>query len=169
IRRIQRFDPDQLDYDDYMKKRREEEKSTTKKKYFKDILFSYREEIRLRLFEFFIKPFEISNEKEIEDIRTILSGGKIDINIDVFEKGSQLKGLNPSNTPSPESTEATPSEIPTSSLKNQTKLPIVVILTAINDEYVAVQRHLIELEEVEKNDTHYEKGIFCVRPGSSPS
>lgn len=39
-------------------------------------------------------------------------------------------------------------------------LPTIVILTALKEEYYAVQEHLVELVEDVKNDTVYEKGIF---------
>jgi len=44
--------------------------------------------------------------------------------------------------------------------KNRTELPTVVILTAINDEYSAVRKHLKEVVEADQNDTNYEAGIF---------
>lgn len=44
--------------------------------------------------------------------------------------------------------------------KSRTELPTVVILTAINDEYSAVRKHLKEIVEADQNDTHYEAGIF---------
>jgi len=40
------------------------------------------------------------------------------------------------------------------------KLPTVVILTAINEEYLAVREHLKETVEADQNDTNYEIGIF---------
>lgn len=40
------------------------------------------------------------------------------------------------------------------------KLPTVVILTAINEEYLAVREHLKETVEADQNDTNYEVGIF---------
>lgn len=42
----------------------------------------------------------------------------------------------------------------------RTQLPIVVILTAIKEEYLAVRQHLNEIVEAKQNDTHYEAGIF---------
>jgi len=39
-------------------------------------------------------------------------------------------------------------------------LPVVVILTAIQEEYMAVRNHLKETKEADKNDTSYEAGIF---------
>jgi len=39
-------------------------------------------------------------------------------------------------------------------------LPIVVILTAIQEEYCAVRNHLKDIIDVDKNDTSYEAGIF---------
>jgi len=43
---------------------------------------------------------------------------------------------------------------------NRAKLPTVVILTAIKEEYLAVRKHLIETLPVIENSTHYEVGIF---------
>lgn len=39
-------------------------------------------------------------------------------------------------------------------------LPVIVILTAIQEEYMAVRNHLKEITEVDKNDTSYEAGTF---------
>jgi len=39
-------------------------------------------------------------------------------------------------------------------------LPTVVILTAIQEEYSAVRKHLKDIEDVDQNDTSYEAGIF---------
>lgn len=39
-------------------------------------------------------------------------------------------------------------------------LPIVVILTAIKEEYHAVRCHLNQIEEFDRNDTIYERGVF---------
>ena len=39
-------------------------------------------------------------------------------------------------------------------------LPIVVILTAIQEEYSAVRNHLKDIEEADHNDTSYEMGLF---------
>ena len=39
-------------------------------------------------------------------------------------------------------------------------LPTVVILTALNEEYLAVREHLKEIVEADQNDTNYEAGIF---------
>lgn len=39
-------------------------------------------------------------------------------------------------------------------------LPVIVILTAINEEYKAVRNHLIDVERVNRDDTIYESGIF---------
>lgn len=44
--------------------------------------------------------------------------------------------------------------------QNRAQLPIVVILTAIKEEYNAVRLHLTDVDEVKKNDTYYEVGIF---------
>lgn len=44
--------------------------------------------------------------------------------------------------------------------KSRNKLPTVVILTAINDEYSAVRKHLKEVVDADQNDTNYEAGIF---------
>jgi internalin A len=43
---------------------------------------------------------------------------------------------------------------------NIAKLPLVVILTAIQEEYMAVKNQLVNIEEAIKNDTSYEIGIF---------
>ena len=40
------------------------------------------------------------------------------------------------------------------------KLPVIVILTAINEEYKAVRNHLTGTIKVNKDDTIYESGIF---------
>lgn len=40
------------------------------------------------------------------------------------------------------------------------RLPIVVILTAIQEEYNAVRLHLKDICDADQNDTNYEKGIF---------
>ena len=40
------------------------------------------------------------------------------------------------------------------------KTPIVVILTAINEEYMAVRSHLDNIKSINKDDTIYESGIF---------
>lgn len=42
------------------------------------------------------------------------------------------------------------------------KLPTIVILTAINPEYLAVRANLKKVEDFTKDDTFYEKGIFEV-------
>lgn len=39
-------------------------------------------------------------------------------------------------------------------------LPLIVILTAIQEEYMAVKSHLKDINDVDKNDTTYEAGIF---------
>ncbi|MFP3835498.1 hypothetical protein [Chryseobacterium sp. SIMBA_028] len=39
-------------------------------------------------------------------------------------------------------------------------LPVVVILTAIKEEYRAIREHLIDIIDADENDTSYEKGIF---------
>lgn len=39
-------------------------------------------------------------------------------------------------------------------------LPVVVILTAIIEEYLAVKQHLKNIVEVDENDTSYEAGVF---------
>ncbi len=44
--------------------------------------------------------------------------------------------------------------------KSRAELPTIVILTAINDEYSAVRKHLKEVVEADQNDTNYEAGIF---------
>lgn len=43
---------------------------------------------------------------------------------------------------------------------SRANLPTVVILTAINEEYLAVRKHLKEIVEADQNDTNYEAGIF---------
>lgn len=43
---------------------------------------------------------------------------------------------------------------------SRANLPTVVILTAINEEYLAVRKHLKEVIEADQNDTNYEAGIF---------
>ena len=90
---------------DYIEKRRIENKSTTKKVYFKDILFSYPDDIKLHLFEIFLKPIDQSNTDGVKEIRTIIGGGKIDIRQAIYAKavaskeidekliGDTLKGL----------------------------------------------------------------------------
>lgn len=40
------------------------------------------------------------------------------------------------------------------------KLPVVVILTAILEEYKAVRNHLSDIEDADQNDTNYEVGVF---------
>lgn len=45
----------------------------------------------------------------------------------------------------------------------KTTLPTVVILTAILEEYLAVKQNLPHTDEVNKEDTYYEAGIFEVR------
>ncbi|MDO6596592.1 hypothetical protein Q4512_06675 [Oceanihabitans sp. 2_MG-2023] len=51
-----------------------------------------------------------------------------------------------------------------STIKNQgnmdKKLPVVIILTAINEEYMAVRSHLNNIKRINKDDTIYELGIF---------
>jgi nucleoside phosphorylase len=42
-------------------------------------------------------------------------------------------------------------------------LPTVVILTAINEEYLAVREHLKDILDADQNDTNYEVGIFEIR------
>lgn len=42
----------------------------------------------------------------------------------------------------------------------RSNLPTVVILTAIKEEYEAVRSHLLEVVELDRNDTSYEMGIF---------
>ncbi len=44
--------------------------------------------------------------------------------------------------------------------KNYGDLPIVVILTAIKEEYMAVRNHLTNIGDAVRNDTRYETGIF---------
>jgi tetratricopeptide (TPR) repeat protein len=105
IKAVQQTDPDLLDYMDYIEKRRKEEKSTTKKDYFKDILLSYSDDIKLHLFEQFLSDYERSSPNEAKEIRTILNGGKVDIAKAIYAKavaskeideiliGDTLKGL----------------------------------------------------------------------------
>lgn len=45
-------------------------------------------------------------------------------------------------------------------VSSRRELPTVVILTAINEEYMAVREHLSEIVEADRNDTNYEAGIF---------
>lgn len=39
-------------------------------------------------------------------------------------------------------------------------LPTVVILTAINEEYLAIRKHLVDIIDADRNDTNYEAGLF---------
>lgn len=43
------------------------------------------------------------------------------------------------------------------------KLPIVIILTAIKEEYLAVREHLIHHVDADRNDTAYEAGLFVFK------
>ncbi len=86
IKFVQQTDPDLLDYKDYIEKRISEEKSTIKKDYFKDILFSYHDDIKHHIFEQFLSIFEKANPDEAKDIRKILGGKKIDIRKVIYTK-----------------------------------------------------------------------------------
>lgn len=86
IKTVQKVDPDLLDYNEFIEKRRNEEKSTTKKDYFKDILFSYTDDIKHHLFEIFLMPSEETYPAEVKDIRTIIRGGKVDISKAIYAK-----------------------------------------------------------------------------------
>ncbi|MCW3106378.1 MAG: hypothetical protein JWQ09_884 [Segetibacter sp.] len=158
IKKVQQFDPDLLDYNDYIEKRRQEEKSTTKKQYFRDILLSYPENIRLKLFEFFIGEIGQDEQDKAKEINSILAGGKVSINERVFDKQTTSKETDERGSAAPlKSLE--PKDLISVADANVT-LPVVVVLTAINEEYSAVRKHLSQIVEVEKNDTHYEEGIF---------
>src|ERR1035437_8548136 len=93
IKTVQQVDPDLPDYMDYIEKRRIENKSTTKKVYFKDILFSYPDDIKLHLFEIFLKPIDQSNTDGVKEIRTIIGGGKIDIRQAIYAKAVASKEI----------------------------------------------------------------------------
>jgi hypothetical protein len=105
IKAVQQTDPDLPDYMDFIEKRRKEEKSTTKRDYFKDILLSYSDDIKLYLFEQFLSDYKKSSPDEAKAIKIILNGGKVDIakaiyanavaskEIDETLIGDSLKGL----------------------------------------------------------------------------
>lgn len=96
IKSVQQTDPDLLDYNDYIESRRKEDKSTTKKDYFKDILLSYPDDIKQHLFEFFLEQFKESSPEETKDIRTIISGGKVDIRKAIYAKAVASKEIDES-------------------------------------------------------------------------
>ena len=77
IRIVQETDPDLLSYKDYIGKRQQEDKSTTKRDYFKDIILSYDDDIKMHLFEVFLEKSEESNPAIVKEIRAILKGEKI--------------------------------------------------------------------------------------------
>jgi len=53
-----------------------------------------------------------------------------------------------------------PKDNPKSTPNKKKRLPTVVILTAIKEEYSAVRKHLKEIVDADRNDTSYESGLF---------
>ena len=89
-------------------------------------------------------PIEESIRKYLE--KEIIAHGNNSAYLDI-NTCNQLKEVSIQNIKSPIS-------------KNDGALPIVVILTAIREEYEAVKQHLVEVIEEKINDTIYESGFF---------
>jgi hypothetical protein len=74
IRIIRENDPDFPEFNAYIESRREQKKSTLRKDYFKDILFSYPEDFKLKMLELLLDKVETEDKKDVSMVRTMLEG-----------------------------------------------------------------------------------------------
>lgn len=84
ISHVLKIDPDFPDYYQFIKKRQKEGKSTWRKEYFRDIYFSFSEEIRIQFINSILNELE-DNDIDVTDIRNIISGVILSPSVNVDE------------------------------------------------------------------------------------